>query len=172
MSEFPEGTGGFPHLDAEGRPRMVDVGGKKSTARVAVASGIIRMARETVDAIAAQRVSKGDVLQVAELAGIMAGKRTSELIPLCHPVPLDALVVRVELDPDLPGVRATATARVHARTGVEMEALTAVSGALLTIYDMCKGMDRGMTIESIRLLRKEGGRSGVWEAEDQSPTAR
>jgi cyclic pyranopterin monophosphate synthase len=156
----------FTHLDAEGRPRMVDVGEKEVTARVAVAEGVIRTRPETLEAIAAQATPKGNVLQIAELAGIMLGKRTGEVIPLCHPLPLDSLEVRLELDTSLPGVRATATARVQARTGVEMEALTAVTGALLTVYDMCKAMDRGMTIEGVRLLRKEGGRSGGWTAQN------
>lgn len=153
---------------------MVDVGGKEATARVAVAEGAIRMDARTLEAIATSRTPKGDVLQIGEIAGVMMGKRTGELIPLCHPLPLDSLEVRLELDPGLPGVRATATARVHARTGVEMEALTAVAGALLTVYDMCKAMDRGMVIEAVRLLRKEGGRSGSWVAAgaDQSPTER
>jgi cyclic pyranopterin monophosphate synthase len=154
----------FTHLDSEGRPRMVDIGAKEPTDRVAVAEGVIRMSPETVDAIARHRTPKGNVLQISEIAGVMMGKRTGELIPLCHPLPLHALDVRLELEPSLPGVRATATARVHGRTGVEMEALTAVAGALLTVYDMCKAMDRGMMIEGIRLLRKEGGRSGVWTA--------
>jgi cyclic pyranopterin monophosphate synthase len=161
----------FTHLDAEGRPRMVDVGDKQPSARAAVATGTIRMSRTTVDAIAARQAPKGDVLQIAEIAGIMAGKRTAELIPLCHPLPLDSLEVRLDLEPELPGVRATATARVHARTGVEMEALAAVSGALLTVYDMCKAMDRGMTIDGIRLLRKEGGRSGTWVADTTPQSA-
>lgn len=155
---------------------MVDVGRKEPTARVAVAEGRIRTSRATLEAILERRSAKGDVLQIAELAGLMAGKRTGELIPLCHPLPLDSLEVELELDAELPGIRARATARVHARTGVEMEALTAVAVALLTVYDMCKATDRGMVIEAVRLLRKEGGRSGSWTAEadaaDQSETAR
>jgi cyclic pyranopterin monophosphate synthase len=155
----------FTHLDPDGRPRMVDVGDKSATSRRAVATGEIRMHPDTVRAIEEGRTAKGNVLPIAELAGIMMGKRTGELIPLCHPLPLEALEVRLELDPELPGVRATAEARVHGRTGVEMEALTAVTGALLTVYDMCKSRDRGMTIGGVRLLRKEGGRSGTWVAE-------
>lgn len=143
---------------------MVDVGGKEPTSRVAVAEGRIRTSAETLAAVLEERTRKGSVLAVAQLAGIMGAKRTSDLIPLCHPLPLTSVEVDLEVDPDLPGVRARATTRVTARTGVEMEALTAVSCALLTIYDMCKAMDRGMVIEGIRLLRKEGGRSGPWEA--------
>jgi cyclic pyranopterin monophosphate synthase len=160
------------HLDEHGRPRMVDVGEKAVTERVAVAEGWIRTSPETVARIDELRVGKGNVITVAELAGIMAGKRTAEWIPLCHPISLDSLNVELRVDPQLPGVRAIATARVHARTGVEMEALTAVAAALLTVYDMCKAADRGMTIEGIRLIRKEGGRSGTWTADDQSGTAR
>jgi cyclic pyranopterin monophosphate synthase len=155
----------FTHLDDQGRPRIVDVGGKEITERTATAEGWIRTRHETVQAIVNQQTPKGNVLQIAELAGIMAGKRTSDLIPLCHPLPLHSLEVRLETDIDLPGVRATATARVHGRTGVEMEALTAVAGALLTVYDMCKSLDRGMTIENVRLVHKEGGSSGRWTAE-------
>lgn len=160
------GAGEFTHLDEQGRPRMVDVGGKEATARTAVAEGRIRTSAETAAAIAAGQVAKGDVLVVAQLAGIMAAKRTADLIPLCHPLPLTSVDVELRVDAALPGVRATATARVDGKTGVEMEALTAVSCALLTVYDMCKARDRGMVIEGIRLLRKEGGRSGTWTAED------
>ena len=154
----------FTHLDADGRPRMVDVGEKEVTRRVAVAEGHIRTSAETVEAIAGGETPKGNVLVIAQLAGIMAAKRTAELIPLCHPLPLTSVSVELELDPLLPGVRAKATAKVDGKTGVEMEALTAVSASLLTIYDMCKARDRGMEIGGIRLLRKEGGRSGTWEA--------
>ncbi len=153
------------HLDERGRPRMVDVAGKTITSRVAVAEGWIRTAPETLRAIREGESRKGDVLRVAELAGVMGGKRTAELIPLCHPLPLSSLQVELEIDEALPGVRARAEARVEARTGVEMEALTAVSCALLTVYDMCKGIDRAMEIGRIRLLRKEGGRRGSWIAE-------
>lgn len=158
---------GFTHLDAEGRPRMVDVGGKEATRRVAVAEGRIVTSPETVRAIVAGSTPKGNVLLVAQLAGIMGAKRTADLVPLCHPLPLTSVEVELEPDPALPGVRARATARVDAKTGVEMEALTAVSASLLTIYDMCKALDRGMRIEEIRLVRKEGGRSGTWEAGPQ-----
>lgn len=156
--------GGFTHLDAEGRPRMVDVGDKAVTRRVAVAEGRIVASPDTVRAIIEGTAPKGNVLTVAQLAGIMGAKRTADLIPLCHPLPLSSVEVELEADEALPGVRARATARVDARTGVEMEALTAVAVALLTIYDMCKARDRGMCIEAIRLVRKEGGRSGTWEA--------
>ena len=125
------------------------------------------MSPETVKAISEGATSKGNVLQVAELAGIMGGKRTGELIPLCHLLPGTSIGVEMEIDPDLPGVRARAAARISGNTGVELEALTAVSIALLTVYDMVKSMDRGMVIEGVRLLRKEGGRSGLWEASEQ-----
>ncbi len=150
------------HLDPEGRPRMVDVGVKEPTRRIARAEGWIRTRPETADAIQAGATPKGNVLLVAQLAGIMAAKRTAEWIPLCHPLQLSAVDVAVELDASLPGVRSRATVRVEGRTGVEMEALSAVSCALLTVYDMCKAVDRGMEIGGIRLLHKEGGRSGVW----------
>ncbi len=152
------------HLDEQDRPRMVDVGEKPVTARVAVAEGWIRTSLETLRAIREGETRKGNVLLVAQLAGIMGGKRTAELIPLCHPLPLTSIEVELELDEALPGIRARATAHVEAKTGVEMEALTAVSCALLTVYDMCKAMDRGMEIGGIRLLRKKGGRSGSWMA--------
>lgn len=152
----------FTHLDAEGRPRMVDVGGKEPRKRRAVAEGVIRTNIATIEAIQEGRTSKGNVLLIAEIAGIAGAKRTADLIPLCHPIPLSSVEVRLELDPTMPGIRATASAEVIDRTGVEMEALTAVSVALLTVYDMCKSRDRGMTIEGVRLLRKEGGRSGTW----------
>ena len=156
--------GGFTHLDAEGRPRMVDVGDKAVTRRVAVAEGRIVTSPATARAIIEGTAPKGNVLTTAQLAGIMGAKRTADLIPLCHSLPLSSVEVELEVDEALPGVRARAMARVEARTGVEMEALTAVSVALLTIYDMCKARDRGMRIEAIRLVRKEGGRSGTWEA--------
>ena len=157
---------GFTHLDGAGRPRMVDVGDKAVTRRVAVAEGHIRTLPETLDAIVNGRGVKGNVLLVAELAGITGAKRTSDLIPLCHPLPLTSVEVVLEPDAALPGIRATATARVDGKTGVEMEAITAVSCALLTVYDMCKSRDRGMTIGGVRLLHKEGGKSGVWKAEE------
>lgn len=160
MSDDP----GFTHLDESGRPRMVDVGGKPVTRRIAVAEGTIRMSPDTLHAIVAGDTPKGNVLLIAQLAGIMGAKRTPDLIPLCHSVPLSSVEVDVKADESLPGIRVTATAAVEAKTGVEMEALTAVSCALLTVYDMCKARDRGMVIGGVRLLRKEGGRSGTWNA--------
>lgn len=148
------------HQDETGRPRMVDVGEKEESRRTAVAEGVIRMAPATLDALQEGRTPKGDPLLVAQLAGIQAAKRTAELIPLCHPLPLTSADVELAPDAELPGVRAIARTRVTGRTGVEMEALTAVSVALLTVYDMLKGIDRGMTIDGIRLLEKTGGRSG------------
>lgn len=164
MSDTP-----FTHLDARGNPRMVDVGDKTPTSRRALAEGTIRMAEETLRAITEGAVTKGNVLVVAQLAGVMGAKRAADLIPLCHPLPLSAVRVDVEPDPDLPGLRVRAEARVEGRTGVEMEALTAVACTLLTVYDMCKALDRGMEIGGIRLLRKEGGRSGTWTVESERP---
>jgi cyclic pyranopterin phosphate synthase len=142
------------HLDERGRARMVDVGHKAESERTAVAQGAVRMSREAFEAVAAQAIEKGDVLAVAEVAGVMAAKRTGELIPLCHPLGLDVALVEARLDPALPGVRITATAKVTARTGVEMEALTAVAVACLTVYDMVKAIDRGMVIEDVKLVEK------------------
>jgi cyclic pyranopterin monophosphate synthase len=150
------------HLDETGAARMVDVAGKTVTAREAVACGRITMSEEAAAAIRAGAVKKGDVLATARIAGIMAAKRTAELIPLCHPLPLTK--VSVDLAPDESGVTVTATAATEAQTGVEMEALTAVSTALLTLYDMAKALDKGMTIGEIRLLSKKGGKSGDWTA--------
>lgn len=156
--------GKLTHLDDEGRPRMVDVSGKDETHRVAVAEGRIRMAPDTLERLREGRTpkGKGDVLQVAELAGIMGGKRTGELIPLCHVLPGASVSLTLDEDADLPGVVARAEARYRGRTGVEMEALTAVTLALLTVYDMLKAVDRGMVVEEVALVRKEGGRSGAW----------
>ena len=156
--------GGFTHLDEAGRPRMVDVGEKDVTRRVAVAEGHIRMSAATLAAIVAGETPKGNVLLVAQLAGITGAKRTADLIPLCHPLPLTSVEVEISADESLPGIRVSATAKVDGKTGVEMEALTAVTVSLLTVYDMCKARDRGMEISGIRLLRKEGGRSGTWTA--------
>lgn len=139
---------------------MVDVGEKAETRREAVAEGVIRMAPETLSALEAGRLPKGDPLVVAQVAGIQAAKRTWELIPLCHPLPLTGVEVELAADAELPGVRVLARARVTGRTGVEMEALTAVSVALLTVYDMLKAVDRNMRIDGVRLLEKSGGRSG------------
>jgi cyclic pyranopterin phosphate synthase len=157
---------GLSHVDPEGEARMVDVSGKEASLRTAVAQGRIRMASETLQAIREGNAPKGDVFQVARLAGIQAGKKTGELIPLCHLLPGTSLEVHLEADPDLPGVRVRATATYLGRTGVEMEALTAASIALVTVYDMAKALDRNMTIEGIRLVSKEGGRSGSWQRVD------
>jgi len=156
---------GLIHFDEEGRPRMVDVSGKETTLRTAVAEGSIVMKPETLERIRSGQTDKGDPLQVAQVAGIMAGKRTADLIPLCHPLPGASVGVTLETDEGLPGVRARAEARYAGQTGVEMEALTAVSVALLTVYDMVKALDRGMRIRDIRLLRKDGGKSGSWTSE-------
>ena len=148
------------HVDPSGRAKMVDIGGKAETERFAVAKGEVSMARSTVDLIRAHQLKKGDVLTVAQIAGITAAKRTADLIPLCHPLPLTQIDVELELDDALPGVTITATAKTSARTGVEMEALTAVSVAALTIYDMVKAAEKTMRIGNIRLVEKRGGRSG------------
>ncbi|HEX6308616.1 MAG TPA: cyclic pyranopterin monophosphate synthase MoaC [Longimicrobiales bacterium] len=152
------------HQAEDGRARMVDVGGKAETERVAVATGTLRMAADTLIALREGRAPKGDPLLVAQVAGIQAAKRTAELIPLCHPLALTQVDVQLEPDAAVPGVRARAEVRVRGRTGVEMEALTAVSVALLTVYDMLKAVDRGMTIGDVRVTAKEGGRSGAWHA--------
>jgi cyclic pyranopterin phosphate synthase len=154
------------HLDETGRARMVDVGDKPESARTATAEGRVRMSRDAFEQVAAHAVAKGDVLAVAEVAGVMAAKRTGELIPLCHPLPLDVVTVEARLVPELPGVAVTATAKVTGRTGVEMEALTAVSVACLTVYDMVKAIDREMVIEAVRLLSKTGGTRGDWRRSD------
>ena len=148
------------HLDDQGRARMVDVGAKDVTSREAVARGYVSIQPETARLIREGLVKKGDVLTVAQIAGIMGAKKTAELIPLCHPLPLDKVDVDLELDEARSRISITATASATARTGVEMEALTAVSVAALTLYDMCKAVDRAITIEAIRLIRKRGGRSG------------
>lgn len=150
------------HVDGQGRARMVDVSGKAVTARTASAEGAVRMSRAAYELVAADGVAKGDVLAVAELAGTMGAKRTGELIPLCHPLGLDSVQVEARLDAELPGVRLVATASVTGRTGVEMEALTAVAVACLTVYDMVKAVDREMVIEGVRLLSKTGGTRGDW----------
>jgi cyclic pyranopterin monophosphate synthase len=153
------------HVDDEGRARMVDVSDKAMTTRTATASGFVRMAAATVQAIREHRTPKGDPLEVARLAGIMAAKRTSELIPLCHPLPLTHADVQLEVRDD--GIAITATARTDGKTGVEMEALTAVAVAGLTLYDMCKAMDKAMEITGIRLESKTGGRSGNYQRNDE-----
>jgi cyclic pyranopterin phosphate synthase len=157
-------VGTLTHLDASGEARMVDVSDKPATAREATAEGRVVMARATLDLILAGDTKKGDVLGTARLACIMAAKRTHELIPLCHPLMLSKIAVEIEPDSALPGLVVRATAKVSGQTGVEMEALTAVSVACLTIYDMAKAVDRGMRIEGVKLLAKSGGRSGDWHA--------
>lgn len=147
------------HFDAEGRSRMVDVGSKDVTIRAARASAVVRMARSTLEVIRTRAAAKGDVLEVARLAGIMAAKRTAELIPLCHSLPLDSVAVDFSFSDDRT-LRIECTARATARTGVEMEALVAASTAALTVYDMCKAIDRGMVVDSLQLEEKSGGRSG------------
>lgn len=156
------------HLDARGQAHMVDVGGKAETTRIAVAEGFVLMQAETLAIVRAGDAKKGDVLGTARLAGIMAAKRTHELIPLCHPLLLSKIAVDLAIDEELPGVRVTAEVKLTGQTGVEMEALTAVSVACLTVYDMVKAVDRGMRIENIRLLHKSGGASGVYEPETKS----
>jgi len=148
------------HLDPAGRVRMVDVGAKPDTERIAVARGEVHMQQETLELIRMGQIQKGDVLTVAQIAGITASKRTSELIPLCHPLPLTSVAVDLELDDSIPGVVITATAKTVGKTGVEMEALTAVSVAALTVYDMAKAAEKTMRIQNIRLVEKHGGQSG------------
>jgi len=150
------------HLDEHGNARMVDVGAKPATARVAVATGRIRMSPPALAAIRTGNIPKGDVIAAARIAGIMAAKKTADLIPLCHPLGLDAVTVDFTFEED--GVRATATVSLTGKTGIEMEALTATSIALLTIYDMAKAVDKAMVIEDVRLLAKRGGKSGDWQA--------
>jgi cyclic pyranopterin phosphate synthase len=155
-------TKSLTHLDEGGAANMIDVAEKPVTERVAVAEGAVVMAPATLDMIRAGNAKKGDVVGTARIAGIMAAKRTHELIPLCHPIALSAIAVEIEPDEALPGLRVRATAKVADRTGVEMEALTAVAVACLTIYDMAKAVDRGMEVTSIHLVEKRGGRSGTW----------
>src|SRR6056297_2401040 len=152
------------HFDDKGAAHMVDVSDKDVTARVAVAEGHVRMARATYDLISEGRAKKGDVLSVARLAGIMGAKKTPDLIPLCHPLPVTKVAVELMLDPELPGVRVEGTVKTTGQTGVEMEALTAVSTACLTVYDMAKAVDKSMEIGGIRVLLKDGGKSGRYEA--------
>ena len=154
--------GELTHLDEQGAARMVDVGAKDATARRAVARAVVRMAPQTAAAVAAGDAPKGDVLGVARIAGIQAAKRTGELIPLCHPIGLDHVDVDAALDAPAGTVTLTATAAVTARTGVEMEAMTAATVAALTVYDMVKGLERGVRIEAVELVSKSGGRSGDW----------
>ena len=157
-------TGGLTHFDAEGHAHMVDVSAKPVTDRVAVAQGHVVMTLPTLALITEGRAKKGDVLGVARLAGIMAAKKTADLIPLCHPLPVTSVGLVLTPDPELPGVRVEATVKTGGQTGVEMEALTAVSIACLTIYDMVKAVEKSMRIEGIRLILKDGGKSGRYEA--------
>ena len=157
-------TGKLTHFDGEGRAHMVDVGDKAVTDRIAVAACHISMKPETFTLIAEGRAKKGDVLGVARLAGIMAAKRTADLIPLCHPLPITKVAVDLTPDADLPGIRIEATVKTTGQTGVEMEALTAANIAALTVYDMCKAVDKGMTISDLHVVLKDGGKSGRYEA--------
>jgi cyclic pyranopterin phosphate synthase len=159
------------HLDEQGRARMVDVGAKDVTERVCTARAEVQMARATLDAITSGTAPKGDVFATARLAGILAAKRTGDWIPLAHPLPLDAVEVRLDADPAASCVRIEATARAHWRTGVEMEAMVAASAAGLTIYDMCKALDRGMSLTAVRLVRKSGGKSGEWLRPGEPPVS-
>ena len=155
----------FTHFTQDGRPQMVNVGKKDETQRIAIAIGQVLVGKPTLSAIAEGGLKKGDVLSVAQLAGIMGAKHTATLIPLCHPMGLDHVSIDMQADDKLPGISITATCSVTGPTGVEMEAMTAVSTAALTIYDMCKAVDRGMEIGAIRLTHKSGGKSGVFDAE-------
>lgn len=151
------------HINAKGEAHMVDVGEKNTTHRIAKVSGLITMQAETLDVIEAGKAKKGDVLATARIAGIMAAKKTSDIIPLCHPLPLTSVNVDIVADRGLPGYRVGVVAKVNGQTGVEMEALTACSVVCLTIYDMCKAIDRGMVIGEIKLLEKSGGKSDHWK---------
>ncbi len=160
----PVKGGELTHVGPSGEAQMVDVSAKPDTTRRAVARGVIRMTPATLEAIVGNQLHKGDVLAVARIAGIMAAKRTAELIPLCHPLPIHDAQVAIEPDERIPGLRAEASVATTAKTGVEMEAITAVAIALVTIYDMAKALDKGMVIDSVRLLEKTGGKSGDWRA--------
>ena len=159
---------GLTHLGAEGEARMVDVSGKDATSRVAVAEGNVRMALATLEAILKGDARKGDVIGAARIAGIMAAKKTADLIPLCHPLQLARITVDIAPDEALPGLKVRAEARCVGPTGVEMEALTAVAVACLTVYDMAKAIDRGMSVEGVRLIEKRGGKSGDWRRREQT----
>ena len=159
-------AGGLTHLDTDGTANMVDVGSKAETERTAIAEGLVTMQAETLRMILTGNAKKGDVLGAARIAGIMAAKKTHELVPLCHPLLLTKVSVDIEPDDGLPGLKVTALARVTGKTGVEMEALTAASVACLTIYDMAKAVDRAMTISGIRLVEKTGGKSGTYKASE------
>ncbi len=161
-------SGGLTHIAASGEAHMVDVGGKAETVRIAVAEGRIRMKPETLALIREGNAKKGDVIGTARIAGIMAAKRTSDLIPLCHPLMLSKVTIDIDEEPELPGLRVTATVKLTGQTGVEMEALTAVSVTCLTIYDMAKAADKGMEIGGIRLIEKTGGKSGHYRNPEAS----
>ena len=156
------------HVDETGRARMVDVGSKPVSARRAAAQGAIRMSEEAFQLVKANRIAKGDVLRVAEIAGIAAAKKTADLVPLCHPLPLERISVECRLDAGLPGVRVKTEVKVEAKTGVEMEALTACAVALLTVYDMVKAADREMEISGVKLVEKAGGMTGEWKITAES----
>jgi len=156
---------GLTHFDPQGQAHMVDVSDKDHTDRIAVAEGYVRMSKQVLEIIIEGRAKKGDVLSVARLAGIMGAKKTSELIPLCHPLPITKVALELTVDPTRPGVRVEATVKTSGQTGVEMEALTAVSTACLTIYDMVKAVEKSMIIEGIRLMLKDGGKTGLYEAD-------
>jgi len=160
------GPSRLTHLSEHGEARMVDISAKAATERVAVAEGRVTMAAKTLDLVLKGNAMKGDVIGAARIAGIMAAKRTHELIPLCHPLPVSQIAVDIEPERRPPGLKVRATVKVSGRTGVEMEALTAVSIACLTIYDMVKAVERGMRIEGIRLITKRGGKSGIYQAKD------
>ncbi|MEW6662345.1 MAG: cyclic pyranopterin monophosphate synthase MoaC [Bacillota bacterium] len=160
---------GFTHFDQEGRTRMVDVGSKSETEREAVARATVKMQPETLSLIEKGRLAKGDVLGVARVAGIMAAKKTPELIPMCHPLLITSVNIQFLLDKTTSVVEIEARVRLFGKTGVEMEALTAASAAALTIYDMCKAVDKGIIIEQVRLVKKSGGKSGVWLREGEKP---
>lgn len=155
---------GLTHFDASGQAHMVDVSAKEVTSRIAVAEGYVQMTSETLAMITDGRAKKGDVLSVARLAGIMGAKRTADLIPLCHPLAISKVSVELTADPDRPGIRVEATVKTTGQTGVEMEALTAVTTACLTVYDMVKAVEKSMEISDIRLVLKDGGKSGRYEA--------
>ena len=159
-------AGKLTHIGESGEVHMVDVGDKADSERVAVAEGFVKMAPETLDTIRSGNAKKGDVIGTARLAGIMAAKKTSDLVPLCHPLMLTKVTVDISEAPDLPGLRIEAMAKLTGKTGVEMEALTAVSVACLTIYDMAKAIDKAMEITGVRLLSKSGGKSGDWQRSD------
>jgi len=159
------------HFDAQGQAHMVDVSAKAETHRVARATGVIRMQPATLRLVAEGRAAKGDVLGIARIAAIQGAKRTADLVPLCHPLPITRVAVELALEPEAAQLRCTAQVETFGRTGVEMEALTAVQVGLLTVYDMCKAADRGMVMDGIRLLRKSGGKSGEWVAQDAESAA-